>query len=109
MVNATAVPDQATTTPHLSPLLADVLIYVSGELLAKFAIEPGEYIIGRDATCHIVVDAEQVSRHHARLTFNAFELLVEDLGSSNGVFIDGVQVQIPTRIRRCRSALRGCT
>ncbi len=81
------------------PLLAEVHVYVDGQLAHKYAIEPGEYIIGRDATCHIVVEAEQVSRHHARLTFTSFELLVEDLGSSNGVFIEGVQVQIPTRVR----------
>jgi serine/threonine protein kinase len=81
------------------PLLAEVHVYVGGQLAHKYAIEPGEYIIGRDASCHVVVDAEQVSRHHARLTYSSFELLVEDLGSSNGVFIDGVQVQIPTRVR----------
>lgn len=80
-------------------MLAEVHVYVDGTLAHKYAIEPGEYIIGRDATCHVVVEADQVSRHHARLTFNSFELLVEDLGSSNGVFIDGVQVQIPTRVR----------
>ena len=74
MDNATAVSDEPTIA-EMSPLLADVLIYVGGELVAKFAIEPGEYIIGRDATCHIVVDAEQVSRHHARLTFNALSLI----------------------------------
>jgi serine/threonine protein kinase len=80
-------------------LLAEVHVFVGGQLVSKFAVETGEYIIGRDATCHIIVDADQVSRHHARLTFSSFELLIEDLGSSNGVFIDGVQVQIPTRVR----------
>ena len=80
-------------------MLAEVHVYVEGQLAHKYAIEPGEYIVGRDATCHVLVDAEQVSRHHARLTFTSFEILVEDLGSSNGVFIDGVQVQIPTRVR----------
>lgn len=92
-----SVPEEAPT--GTSPLLAEVHVTLDGETLQKYAIEPGEYIIGRDATCHIVVDADQVSRHHARLTFNSFELLIEDLGSSNGVFIDGVQVQIPTRLR----------
>src|SRR5882757_3174683 len=80
-------------------LLAEVCVYVGQELIAKYSIEHGEYIIGRDALCPIVVDADLVSRHHARLTFNSFELVIEDLGSSNGVFIDGVQVQLPTRIR----------
>ena len=80
-------------------ILAEISVFVGGQLEAKFAIEHGEYIIGRDATCHIVVDADQISRHHARLTFSSFELVIEDLSSSNGVFIDGVEVQLPTRIR----------
>ncbi len=80
-------------------ILAEIWVYVGQELSAKLAIEHGEYIIGRDPNCHIAIDAEQISRHHARLTFNAFELVIEDLGSSNGVFIEGVQVQLPTRVR----------
>ncbi len=85
-----ALPDQ---------LLAEIHCFVGSELIAKYAIEHGEYIIGRDASCPVVVDADLVSRHHARLIFNSFELVIEDLGSSNGVFIDGVQVQLPTRVR----------
>lgn len=80
-------------------VLAEVRIYARQQLIASYAIEHGEYIIGRDATCDLMVDAEEVSRHHARLTFSAFELVIEDLASSNGIFIEGVQVQIPTRLR----------
>src|ERR1700750_1005179 len=80
-------------------ILAEIWVYVGQELQAKLAIEHGEYIIGRDPNCHIYIDADQISRHHARLTFNAFELVIEDLVSSNGVFIEGVQVQLPTRVR----------
>jgi serine/threonine protein kinase len=80
-------------------MLAEVHVYVGGSLQRKYEIQPGEYLIGRDASCHILVEADQVSRHHARLTFNSFELLIEDMGSSNGLFLDGVQIQIPTRIR----------
>ena len=92
-------PDTTAAEADTEQLLAEIHVYVSGELIAKYAIEPGEYIIGRDVSCPVVVDADLVSRHHARLTFSAFELVIEDLGSSNGVFIDGVQVQLPTRVR----------
>jgi serine/threonine protein kinase len=84
--------------PERDAILAEVLVSANQVLVAKYAIEQGEYIVGRDATCHLIVDADGVSRHHARLTFSGFELLIEDLGS-NGVFIEGVQVQIPTRVR----------
>jgi serine/threonine protein kinase len=80
-------------------ILAEIWVYVGQELSAKFSIQHGEYVIGRDPNCHIAIDADRISRHHARLTFNAFELVIEDLGSSNGVFIEGVQVQLPTRVR----------
>ncbi len=80
-------------------LRAEVDVFVGAEEIAKYSIEHGEYLIGRDASCPIFVDAENVSRHHARLTFTAFELVIEDLGSSNGVFIEGVQVLLPTRVR----------
>src|SRR5205085_2879816 len=89
--------NEAAAAPE--QLLAEIHVFVGSELIAKYAIEHGEYIIGRDATCPVMVDADLVSRHHARLTFNSFELVIEDLGSSNGVFIDGVQVQLPTRVR----------
>ncbi len=99
--STSVMPEQQLNDTDAAPeeLLAEICVYVGQELIAKYSIEHGEYIIGRDAHCPIIVDADLVSRHHARLTFNAFELVVEDLGSSNGVYIDGVQVQLPTRIR----------
>ncbi len=88
----------STSVETPSALLAEVYIYVGQEQTAKYSIEHGEYLIGRDETCHIVINADRVSRHHARLTFSAYELVIEDFGSSNGVFIEGVQVQLPTRL-----------
>ncbi len=90
----------STPVPEAEGVKAEVDVLVGGEAIAKYTVAHGEYLIGRDSSCPIYVDAENVSRHHARLIFNAFELVIEDLGSSNGVFIEGVQVQLPTRIRR---------
>ncbi len=86
------------TLPGSTPLLAEIYVYVGQELSAKYAIEHGEYLIGRDSGCNIPIEAERVSRHHARLIFSAYEVVIEDLESSNGVFIDGVQLQLPTRV-----------
>jgi serine/threonine protein kinase len=91
--------ESAGASGETEAILAEVHVYSKTELIAKYAIEHGEYIIGRDASSHIVVEAEEVSRHHARVSFSAYELIIEDLGSSNGVFIGGVQVLIPTRVR----------
>ena len=94
-----SINESDSARPASNAIVAEVHVYSNTALLRKFEIEHGEYIIGRDASCHIVVDADAVSRHHARLSFSAYEMVIEDLDSSNGVFIDGIQVQIPTRIR----------
>ena len=87
-------PDSSSGEPPAGdPLMAEVRVYSHTGLLRKYKIEHGEYIIGRDSSCHIVVDADAVSRHHARLSFSGFELMIEDLISSNGIFIDGVQAR----------------
>ena len=78
---------------------AEMMGYIGDENVAKFSLRHGEYIIGRDQGCQICIDTEGISRHHARLSFQGYELTVEDLGSANGVFIEGVRIQLPTRVR----------
>ena len=52
--------------------------------------------IGREAGNDIVLDDPQVSRHHARLTLQGASYMIEDLGSTNGSFINGRRVMTPT-------------
>ena len=75
------------------------MVFLGEDLVSKYSIAHGEYLIGRDKACQVCIEVEGVSRHHARLTFQGYELVIEDLGSSNGVFIEGIQVQLPTRVR----------
>ena len=55
----------------------------------------GELILGRDATCDVVIPMRQVSRQHARLLLGDDGVRVEDLGSKNGTFLNGVLLQEP--------------
>jgi predicted component of type VI protein secretion system len=45
-------------------------------------------VIGRDATADLVIDDTQASRRHARIEPSAHGAIVEDLGSTNGTFIN---------------------
>lgn len=56
----------------------------------------GKNVAGRDALCAIVVDVASVSRRHACFTVTAGVVRVEDLGSTNGTFVNGVAVSTPT-------------
>lgn len=53
----------------------------------------GDHVIGRAHDCDIVLESELVSRRHARLSVSGSTVFVEDLGSINGVTVDGIRVQ----------------
>ncbi len=55
--------------------------------------------IGRGIDNDVVLDAPQISRHHARIVRTGEGFLIEDLGSANGTFIDGVRISAPTLVR----------
>jgi pSer/pThr/pTyr-binding forkhead associated (FHA) protein len=49
----------------------------------------GQFVIGRAATCQISLDDPMVSRNHAKLVVKGDRITVEDLGSRNGVRVNG--------------------
>ena len=95
--NPAQVADAGAKPPPV--IQAEILLYSGNECVAKYSITHGEYTIGRDIGCQLRLDVDGVSRHHARLAFQGYELVLEDLGSANGVFIEGVQICLPTRVR----------
>jgi ABC transport system ATP-binding/permease protein len=68
------------------------------ELPLRFRIGPGSLkTMGRAVRADFVVDAPLVSRLHCRFTvLPSGELEVDDLGSTNGTFVNG------TRVKRAR-------
>lgn len=49
-------------------------------------------IIGRDASCEVVIADRQISRFHARIMPTTSGMILEDLGSKNGTFCNGQKV-----------------
>jgi predicted component of type VI protein secretion system len=54
-----------------------------------FPITEDVISVGRDPLSDIVLEDAEVSRHHARLTMTAAGYELQDLGSTNGTFVDG--------------------
>jgi len=52
--------------------------------------------MGRGSRCHIVVDDLLASREHARLTVTENSVVIEDLGSTNGVYVNERRIESPT-------------
>lgn len=61
-----------------------------GEPPLFLELAAGRYLIGRGTECEVQVDHDDVSRRHALLVVDGEGAWVEDLGSSNGTFVDGV-------------------
>jgi hypothetical protein len=55
--------------------------------------------LGRGEECDIVVPERQVSRTHLRVRHDSLGYALEDLGSKNGTFVNGKQVQEGTPVR----------
>jgi len=51
-----------------------------------------ESVMGRDPTCDHVLNYPMISWRHARLARSANQLFLEDLGSSNGTFVNGKRI-----------------
>ena len=58
-----------------------------------------EITIGRAENSDLVVDDEFASTNHARLVKNGDDWTLEDLGSTNGTFLDGTKVTAPVAFR----------
>lgn len=58
----------------------------------RFVIDRGRISIGRDPSCDIFLNDVTVSRSHAVLTRSSAEVSIEDSGSLNGTYVNGVRV-----------------
>ncbi len=62
---------------------------------ATFTLEGDQLNIGRDSSNEITINDAEVSRRHARLTFQGGKYVLEDLGSTNGTFVNGQRLAGP--------------
>jgi predicted component of type VI protein secretion system len=66
-----------------------------------FGLELGKETVGvgRDPSSDVVVNHPQVSRQHARFVHQGQVMVLEDLGSTNGTFVNGMRLTAPHTLR----------
>jgi pSer/pThr/pTyr-binding forkhead associated (FHA) protein len=69
----------------------------------------GTVVIGRSADADIILDDQQVSRQHARVTAHNGSAVVEDLQSANGTYINQAELHGPARLDPGDELLIGVT
>jgi pSer/pThr/pTyr-binding forkhead associated (FHA) protein len=65
---------------------------VSGPTFGKTFGIVGAITLGRSAECDVSIPTDEISRHHAKLQVVPDGVMVEDLGSANGTFINNQRV-----------------
>ena len=89
-------PARRTRRPRGEPR---VLSIVQGQQTGEAAeLAPGLVMIGRGADCQLILDDDYVSTRHARVVAGEAGLYIEDLGSTNGTYVNGARITAPTAI-----------
>ncbi len=75
------------------PALARLLIATDGRTVQEVALRPGRMIIGRTADNDIHIDSRFISRHHCQVITTPHSCVIEDLNSTNGIFVKSNRVR----------------
>ncbi len=73
-------------------LKANFVVLAGQDIGRKYEVNKAQVLIGRNETCDIFIDDEDVSRHHARIMVEPDKILIQDLGSTNGTLVNGARV-----------------
>ena len=88
-------PPPAQTTPVGGEVLPRASLEAEGQ---RIPIGASGVVIGRSAEVDVVIPAQEVSRRHAQIVPDANGWTLLDLGSTNGIRVNGRQVGVPTRL-----------
>jgi two-component system, cell cycle response regulator len=86
----------SAVTARTRPVLTILTGSAAGHL---HKVEKGAAVIGRANNAEVRVDDDGISRVHARLRAETNRAWVEDMGSRNGTFVNGVKISVPTELR----------
>lgn len=79
---------------------AHIVVHQDPTTQQVFPLTEGVISIGREAYNDVVLIDPEASRRHAQISFQAGRYVVEDLGSTNGTFVNGRKISSPTTLNR---------
>jgi hypothetical protein len=84
--------------PKVSPSRQLALRFISGKYQGgEFPLgETREIVVGRSSDLDMVLVEDMVSRRHARIACSDQQIVIEDLGSTNGTFVNGEKIKRAT-------------
>jgi type II secretory pathway predicted ATPase ExeA len=80
----------STDTGHT---VGRILLAIGGKTVMERELKPGRLVIGRTADNDLQIDSKFISRHHCQIVTQADSCLIEDLNSTNGIYVQSKRVR----------------
>ncbi len=74
-------------------VLGRILVGFNGQTIAERELTPGRFVIGRTPDNDLQIDSKYISRHHAQIVTSMHTSVVEDLNSTNGIYVRAKRVR----------------
>ena len=81
------------TAPQEQPPVGRLLLTLKGVQVSETYLVPGRVVIGRTSDNDLQIESKYVSRHHAQVLTTVDGSSIEDLNSTNGMFVRGKRVR----------------
>jgi type II secretory pathway predicted ATPase ExeA len=81
------------TAPQEQPPVGRLVLSLKGTQVTEAYLVPGRCVIGRTSDNDLQVESKYVSRHHAQIVTTMDGSWIEDLNSTNGIFVRGKRVR----------------
>jgi len=86
-------PPPAETGGAPQPPVGRILLAYGGKTVLERELRPGRLVIGRTPDNDLQIDSKFISRHHCQIVTRADSCLIEDLNSTNGIYVKSKRVR----------------
>jgi general secretion pathway protein A len=94
--NRMRVPNMEHMLPPQSEsaqVVGRILLASEGKTVGERELKPGRLVIGRTSDNDLQIDSKFISRHHCQIVTQQDSCLIEDLNSTNGIFVQSKRVR----------------
>ncbi len=86
---------EQTLPPHADTghTVGRILLATEGKAVMERELKPGRLVIGRTPDNDLQIDSKFISRHHCQIVTQADSCLIEDLNSTNGIYVQSKRVR----------------
>jgi type II secretory pathway predicted ATPase ExeA len=79
--------------PEVGPPVGRILLATGGKTLLERELRPGRLVIGRTPDNDLQIDSKFISRHHCQIVTQPHSCVIEDLNSTNGIYVKSKRVR----------------